>query len=304
MTRIARGKVSLERLPLDVHEVLREVVDTSRSDSDRKRLSVSLELGAERHVAAIDLVRFKQVLWNLFRNAIQFTDDGGHIDFRSWNSDDGPRPRVVLEISDDGQGFEPSETARLFEAFEQGPGVVRSGGLGLGLAISKGLVELHGGRLTASSRGRGKGARFVVEMETTVDEPLALGPRPPVVVTAGADKSVSILLVDDDADTAEIFQELLSEAGYDVRVARSVKDALNADLGSIDVIVSDIGLPDASGLDLMRSVQASRGGAIRGVAVSGYGTEADVRASLEAGFERHLTKPVEFDLLLAAIRGG
>ena len=304
VTRIARGKVSLERMPLDVHEVVREVVETLQSDTANKRLSLRLELEAEQHVAAIDPVRFKQVLWNLLRNAIKFTSEGGHVAFRSWNTGPGTRARLALEVSDDGQGFDPSDADRLFEAFEQGAGVVpRSGGLGLGLAISKGLVELHGGRLTASSRGRGMGARFVIEIETTGAQPAVPERRAPAVEQVSTGKPFSILLVDDDEDTAEMLHDLLCEVGYQVRVAHSVTEALESDIDAIDVIVSDIGLPDASGLDLMRRLRASRSDAIRGVAFSGYGTEADVRASLDAGFERHLTKPIDFARLLAAIRG-
>jgi CheY-like chemotaxis protein len=188
---------------------------------------------------------------------------------------------------------------RLFEAFEQGVEAgERNGGLGLGLAICKGVLELHGGKISATSRGSGQGARFVIELDTVdalpAPAPIRLAPRP-----GPEDPRPRILLVEDDAETAEVLEELLQEAGYDVRCARSAEAALSFDLDTVDLLISDIGLPDISGLELMRTMKTSR--PVRGVALSGYGTEADVLASREAGFSVHLTKPVEFDRLLEAI---
>ena len=166
------------------------------------------------------------------------------------------------------------------------------------MAICKGIMNLHGGSIAGSSRGRGCGARFVIELDTVTAEQPSLPALPPPAPDS-ARAQPRILLVEDDPDTADVLKELLLDAGYEVRVARSAKAALAVDLDSVDLLISDIGLPDVSGLELMRSVKKER--PLRGLALSGYGTDADVLASQEAGFSAHLTKPVDFDVLLAAI---
>lgn len=299
VSRITQGKMRLDRQPTDVHATVGEVIETLDTEIRAKHLSVGLFLEAARRVASADAVKLKQVLWNLVRNAVKFTPVGGRIEIRSWNDRDAPRCRLHVEVSDDGLGFEPDTGARLFAAFEQGDKAgERNGGLGLGLAICKGILELHGGKISATSRGSGLGARFVIEIDTVealpARAPARMAPRP------GPDEPrPRILLVEDDEDTADVLEELLQEAGYDVRSARSAKAALAFDLDTIDLLISDIGLPDISGLELMRTLQTSR--RVPGVALSGYGTEADVQASREAGFSAHLTKPVEFDRLLETI---
>jgi signal transduction histidine kinase len=299
VSRITQGKMRLDRQSTDVHATVGEVIETLDTEIQAKHLSVGLFLEAVRHVASADAVKMKQVLWNLVRNAVKFTPDGGRIEIRSWNDRDAPKCRLHVEVSDNGLGFNPDLGARLFEAFEQGPQAAeRNGGLGLGLAICKGILELHGGTISATSRGSGLGARFVIEIDTVealpTRAPARMAPRP------GPDEPrPRILLVEDDEDTAEVLEELLQEAGYDVRSARSAKAALAFDIDTIDLLISDIGLPDISGLELMRTMKISR--PVRGVALSGYGTEADVQASREAGFSAHLTKPVEFDRLLETI---
>jgi signal transduction histidine kinase/CheY-like chemotaxis protein len=296
VTRITQGKMRLDRQPIDVHEVVREVVDVLGAEIAAKHLTLGVFLEAERHTAAADALRLKQVFWNLLRNAVKFTPEGGRIELRSWNN--GPAS-LHVEVSDNGLGFQPDAVSKLFEPFEQGPEITeRNGGLGLGLAICRGVMQLHGGRIAASSRGLGRGARFVIEIETTGALPAQTQPR-----VAGHPDAHNhhprILLVEDDQDTAEILGELLQGAGYEVHSARSVKAALASDLDSVDLVISDIGLPDASGLELMRSIRTAR--PLKGVALSGYGTEADIAASEEAGFSAHLTKPVDFDHLLETI---
>jgi signal transduction histidine kinase len=293
VTRIARGKISLVREPADLHRVTCEAVETLRSEMEERRHQLVVDLAAGAHHVAGDPGRLRQVLWNLLRNAIKFTPPGGRIELRSWNNG----RQIALEVSDTGQGFEPELAEALFSPFEQGRRP-RAGGLGLGLAICKGLIELHGGRIVGASAGPGRGARFVIELEVVAAASAAVTATNPVV-TAGP--RPRILLVEDHPDTAETLQELLGEAGYQVQTAATVGSALAADLDNIDLVVSDIGLPDASGLDLMRRL-AERPG-IRGIALSGYGTEADVKASKDAGFSAHLTKPVDLDQLLAAING-
>jgi PAS domain S-box-containing protein len=302
VTRIAQGKMRTERRPVDVHAAAQNAVETLRFEIAAKRLSVEVALEARHSCAAADPLRLKQVFWNLIRNALKFTPEGGRIELRSWNNTVGETRRLFVEVRDTGRGFEGAIAPKLFEAFEQGRETRdRQGGLGLGLAISKGVMELHGGRITASSQGPGKGARFVIEIETIDEAPASLEPRPvPVPRLEPADERLRILLVDDHHETAEVLEEVLIDAGYEVRSAHTVHDALTADFDRVDLLISDIGLPDASGHDLMRSIRSHH--QIKGLALSGYGTEADVRASYEAGFSLHLTKPVEVSTLLSAIR--
>lgn len=299
VTRIVRGKMRLERQVLDVHETVRETMETLDAEIAAKHLTVGFFLEAERHGANADPVKLKQVFWNLVRNAVKFTPDGGRIELRSWNDTGKQSCWLAVEVSDTGQGFDPAAGPGLFEAFEQGlDAPERTGGLGLGLAICKGMMELHDGRIAAFSRGPGMGARFVVEMETVDEIPASVGA--PVALPELPHAKPRILLVDDHKDTAEILSELLTDEGYEVRTAHSAKEALAADLDSIDLLISDIGLPDITGLDLMRGIRVTH--PLKGVAMSGYGTEADMRASKAAGFSAHLTKPLNFERLLATIR--
>jgi signal transduction histidine kinase len=300
VNRIARGKLALERRPIDVHEIVEEVVAMLESEVQVKKLVLRVSLTAERHFVFADPIRLKQVFWNLLRNALKFTPEGGAVDVRSWNDMADTRSRLSVEVSDTGRGFEPDEAGHLFEPFEQGRGLPeRSGGLGLGLAICKGIIELHQGRLLGTSRGTGLGARFVVDLKTTARAPTAAAVFAPPKAPPTAARP-RILVVDDHEDTASMLGELLSEQGYEVNTATSARAALRMDLEKVDLLVSDIGLPDASGLEVMRTLKAARN--LRGVAVSGYGTPADIRASTEAGFDVHMTKPVDFERLLAVIR--
>jgi signal transduction histidine kinase len=154
VTRIARGKLPVDRRPVDVHEIVEEVVAMLGTEFQAKKLVPQVSLAAERRVVVADPTRLKQVFWNLLRNAVKFTPEGGAIEVRSWNNMTDAPSRLSVEVSDSGRGFDPTEAELLFEPFEQGKGLPeRSGGLGLGLAICKGIVELHQGRLLGTSRG-------------------------------------------------------------------------------------------------------------------------------------------------------
>ena len=228
-TRIVRSKLAIERQPVDVHAVVRDVVDTLAVDLLRKRLAVGVHLDASEHGASADPARLKQVFWNLLRNAIQFTPEGGQIEFRSWNSGGEGARRLAVEVSDTGAGFDPAAAALLFEAFEQGPDVPDLNGPGAGPGdLSAGAMELHGGTITASSRGVGLGARFVVELGTGIEVP-AIPEAPPVGPARASNAPGTILVVDDHEETADTFADLLSDLGYDVRIAYSAEAALATD---------------------------------------------------------------------------
>jgi PAS domain S-box-containing protein len=292
--RLRRGKLRVQSEPMDLHEAVAQALEVQSEGLTRKQLGLETDLDAARHHVNGDPLRLRQVFWNLIGNAIKFTPPGGRLSVRSWNRDGV----IAVEVSDTGIGVAPELLEHLFQPFEQGPDEARgAGGLGLGLAIARGVTELHGGRLLASSAGPGTGTRFIVELGTTEPPaPRAAAASPPA---APPDRCRRILLVEDHPDTAASLAELLEEEGFEVKTAGTAAAALAVDLEDVDLVVSDLGLPDRSGHELMRELQGRR--PLPAIALSGYGTEADLRASRDAGFAAHLTKPVEWAELLAAI---
>ena len=312
LTRIAKGKLELHPQTVDAHESVRDALDICRDEIHTKGLKLSVELTAARRHVRADSARLQQVLWNLIKNAVKFTPEGGTITLRTSNLP-APRPgpngnpphgaageRLLVEVRDTGIGIEPHVLPRIFDAFEQGERSItrRFGGLGLGLAISKALIDMQGGRLSADSAGPNKGAVFTVDL-ATVEAPVArthcAGSSTPA-----APADLHILLVDDHEDTARAMGRLLQRLGYRITTAGSVGSALDAfGRESIDLVISDIGLPDGSGLELMRQIRQQK--PVRGIALSGFGMEEDVRKSRDAGFSQHLTKPINFQKLQAVI---
>jgi PAS domain S-box-containing protein len=309
LTRIARGKLELRREVADLRQAVDHALQTARADLFDKGLRLSLDLPDGDYAVWADAPRLTQVFWNLFSNAVKFTPPGGSIAVRSWR-EEAAGPALVVEVEDSGIGIEPDVLSGIFDAFQQGELAItcRFGGLGLGLAISKAIVELHGGSLAAASDGRGHGARFTVRLpvgdlgtlrEAERREAAREISHPPSPEAS----SLRILLVEDHVDTAEAMADLLREMGHEVTVAGSVAGGLAAaasQAGRLDLVLSDLGLPDGTGLDLMTELQGRYG--VKGIALSGYGMEEDVRKSLEAGFDRHLTKPVILQALQTAIQ--
>jgi two-component system CheB/CheR fusion protein len=276
----------------------------------QKRLAVRLEAGAAHHHVRGDAARLSQIFWNLLKNAVKFTPAGGEVVIRTANPSAGA---VAVSVSDTGVGIGPDVLPHVFNAFEQGGAAVtrKFGGLGLGLAISRALAELHGGRIEAHSAGPGHGATFTLTMPTLAASPaervadataaVAEHARAAAVCATLSRGGRRILLVEDHEQTAKALRRLLTNLGYDVQWRASVSDALDAaGRGAFDLVLSDIGLPDGSGLELMRELRARHG--LRGIALSGYGMEQDLASSAAAGFLEHLVKPVSRDLLGAAIR--
>jgi signal transduction histidine kinase len=286
-TGISRGKLRLRREPTELHAVVRQAVEQAGSILQAKQIGLAVSLAARRCLVDGDPIRLGQVFTNLLGNAAKFTPPGGSIAVRSWDSDD----QVVVEVADTGVGIPPEALSRLFEPFEQverPEGSQR--GLGLGLAISKGIVELHRGRITAASAGPGQGARFVVELPVL---------RPGLAPQANGHSRARILLVEDDADTAAALILALGTKGYGVDHAESVTAALRADLTGIDLVLSDLRLADGDGRSLLPQLRAGR--PITAIALSGYGADDARQASEKAGFFAHLTKPVELTLLTETI---
>ncbi len=300
LTRIRHGKMELQFAPTDVHEVLRHAIDACAAELRAKDLQLSVTMRAERSWVMGDPARLQQVIWNLLRNAGKFTPAGGRIVVGTAATHDGA---LLVEVEDSGMGIDPEMLPRLFNAFEQGGRQITKqfGGVGLGLAIGRGLVEAHRGTLTAHSDGWGRGARFVVRLPLLDDVAAVRSPPslPPAAVRPEA-AGTRVLIVDDDPDTVTLMSRCLVRYGYHVRAADSVGAALQAaDDEEFDLVVSDIGLPDGSGLDLMRRLRETR--RLRGIALSGYGMDEDVRRSHDAGFAAHLTKPVDLKRLLIEI---
>jgi hypothetical protein len=297
LTRISAGKIELHEQRVDAHAVARDALLIARSDIHRKRLTVTTRWEASDRFIWGDPVRLEQVFWNLINNAVKFTGPGGEIQLQTWNDESG----FKFAITDTGIGIEAGKQDSLFRAFEQGDrGVSRQfGGLGLGLAISKNLVELHGGKISVSSRGRGFGTTATVTLKT-----MPAGNAAPAEVESNSNETsagMRILLVEDHDDTRRVLARLLTHFGYNVVLSASVEEALSAFRAEpFDAILSDIGLPDGTGYDIIS--EAKRSHDVCGVALTGFGMPEDVRRSQEAGFEFHLTKPVDVAELRSVLR--
>jgi CheY-like chemotaxis protein len=293
LTRIVRGKLSLNATVADVNELVDAVARMYQSEILAKGLRLSLDLAAVRHHARVDPARLQQVFLNVLKNATKFTPEGGKIEVRTDNLDGAVR----VSIRDTGVGMTREMQSRLFRPFEQGTEEVvrRYGGLGLGMAISKALMEVQGGSISAASDGPGRGSTF--SMAIPVVEPRqvnrVLSPAPAHPDPA---RAYRILLVEDHVDTARALSRLLERDGHGMTTAHSMTGALEAlKKGGFDLMLSDIGLPDGTGLELIREVRTIS--SLPAVALSGFGMEEDVITCLEAGFDEHLTKPINFQKL-------
>jgi PAS domain S-box-containing protein len=295
LTRIERGKLQLDVQDVDLHLLIRSAIDICQREASARLL---VDLGATRHTVRGDSTRLQQIFWNLINNAQKFTPAQGQITVRSF---DAPGGMVRVEVADTGAGIDAAVLPRLFNAFEQGEvrAVRQQAGLGLGLAISRRLAEAHGGTITAASAGRGHGATFTVDLPVVaVFHRDVAGHR--TAPAAQATQPLNVLLVEDHEATLHVLSKLLRGLGHRVTGVSSVATATTAaDRDGFDLIISDLGLPDGSGLDVMRHLRERYHG--RAIALTGYGMESDIAASRDAGFVEHLTKPVDLTALQAAI---
>lgn len=292
LTRVANGKLSLTLDTVDVHEVIDAVLELFHSEIQIKQQDVHVERLAQHHYVRGDRARMQQMFWNLVRNAAKFTPDGGHIFVRTRDE----RMQVVIEVEDTGIGIAPDQIGKLFHAFEQGShNMTRQfGGLGLGLAVTKALTEAHGGTVSAKSPGTHCGATFTIVLPTAA--PGTGAARPADHSGPHRAGALDILLIEDHEDTAEVMSQLIRALGHEVAVAASVAGALALTTAQrFDLVVSDIGLPDGSGIDFIRAFR--KDSAAPAIALTGFGTDDDVRRSIDAGFTAHLTKPVNFEQL-------
>ena len=297
LTRIARGMLSFSPENTDVHSMLNFLVGLSQSEAQTKALNIDLQLKAERHYVHTDAARLQQVIWNILRNAIKFTENGGNVTISTTNDSAN---NIDIAIRDDGIGMTPETISKLFVPFEQADPTRnrRYGGLGLGMAISNALVDLLEGKLRAESPGLGKGSTFTVIFPTS---DLVAKPGESTETASTTREKVRLLLLEDHPDTARALTRLLETRGYRTQTAPTVASALEAvDQNEFDLLLCDLGLPDGTGMDFIEKVRQQR--KTPAIALTGFGMQQDVDRARQAGFNAHLTKPVNMHKLEATIR--
>lgn len=301
VSRISAGKIGLRRGPTDLRDVLEQALAIGRPSSAERRQRLEVTIASEPLVIFADAVRLVQVFVNLLRNAIQYTSDGGNIQLHARRDAD----RAEVSIVDTGRGIAPEFLPYVFQKFVQERPA--GGGLGLGLMLVKLLTEMHGGTVTATSAGVGKGCAFVVRLPLlTAAEALAKAPTDATTI-AGLDvqmeRPLRVVLVEDNPDIRETMSELLTVCGHEVSLAEDGVAGMELILATQpDVAIVDIGLPKMDGYQVVARVRAANAAAkIRMIAMTGYGQEADRRRALEAGFDAHLVKPPDLDVLLRVL---
>jgi PAS domain S-box-containing protein len=291
------GKLRLDLETVEVNEVVHHVCEICRPFVQEKRINLHCDLPDPSPFVKADPARLQQVLWNLLRNATKFTPERGDISVIVSPTTEN---RVRLQVRDSGIGIAPDVLPYIFDAFEQGDADITRefGGMGLGLAITKNLVELHRGTIRAESGGAKQGSTFTLEfplVSKKVDEQAR-----PAESASASGEALRILFVDDNDDTAFVLSKFLTASGYLVKTAGSAVAALElASKEPFDIMVSDIGLPDVNGYELMKQIRAFY--PIQGIAMSGYGMEDDLRKSREAGFSDHIVKPASLSQLERSI---
>ena len=296
LSRLQRGKISLNAETVSLAAIIDNAVETVRTDAATKEIDIRLHTGDQLLLVEGDRLRLQQIAWNVLNNAVKFTPAGGSIEIDLSHDGDS----AVLSVTDTGQGIDPSFLPYVFEMFRQADGSNRRrhGGLGIGLALVRQLVQLHGGTISAESGGPNQGSRFTIRL------PLLRETASPVVVTAGSvDLEVfaqkSFLIVDDSEDTIAMLTELLHVAGANVTAATNGADALRiAEENEFDVILSDILMPEMDGFEFLqrlRKIEGRRDEPV--VAITGFGRHDDIARATAAGFYSHVTKPLNLKVL-------
>jgi PAS domain S-box-containing protein len=311
LTAISRGKLPLRTQACDAHSLIGLAIEIIREEAMAKEISIEREFAARNSGLSADPARFQQVIWNLLRNAIKFTPRGGHVAIRT--HDEGGN-WLRIEITDSGIGIDISVLDKIFLPFEQAKvtGDHRFGGVGLGLSIARAIIEMHHGTIQASSAGSNQGATFTVKLPGAMmpphgasDTSIRLSAEPKVEAANQNNefnRQYRLLLVEDHKPTLQVISGLLRRDGYEVNTAGTVSDALRvASVESFDLVISDLGLPDGTGIQLMQQLRGLY--QLKGVALTGFGMEEDVTRSQDAGFIAHIIKPVHMIELRRIIRG-
>ena len=313
VSRIIMGKLRLEMRPVDWRGLVQDAVESVRPAAEAKGVYLSTLLAHEAGEVTADPDRLQQVMWNLLSNAVKFTPAGGRVEVELRREG----ARTALQVSDTGQGIAPEFLPHVFDRFRQADmGTTRQhGGLGLGLAIVRHLVELHGGDVTAESAGRGLGSTFTLRLPLRSaprvqesSEPAVMKAVPVASMTGSASLAgMRVLLVEDEEDARAMLKALLEGSGASVEAVGSAAEAWSALEGvGCDVLVSDIGMPGEDGFALIGRVRghgAARVSETPAVALTAYARDDDRERSLAAGFDAYLSKPVEPSELLAVLSG-
>ena len=311
MSRIISGKVRLDVAQIDLPAVLNDSIDTVRAAAEAKGIRLQAVVDPRGGPISGDADRLRQVFWNLLNNAIKFTPKGG----QAWVLLDRVKSHIEVSVIDTGEGIAPEFLPYVFDRFQQGDASTtrRHGGLGLGLAIVKQLVELHGGTVGVRSDGIGKGATFTVHLPLLAvylgpdkeGRPSRTAPREKHPLPDVSLANVHILVVDDEVDARELVKRLLEMAGATVSLANSASEAIERILAARpDVLVCDIGMPAEDGYSLIRQLRVleeSQASALPAVALTAYARSEDRTKAIRAGFQNHLSKPVEPAELLAIV---
>lgn len=305
VSRISRGLIALTRTPEPIASIVAEAVETAQPLIQQHRHELSVQMPDEALTLDCDHARLVQALGNLLSNAAKYTQPGGRITLKVER--DGSN--LAIHVRDTGIGLAPDLIPRLFNLFVQADGAMDrvNGGLGIGLALVRQLVELHGGTVSASSPGIQQGSEFVIRLPLlSADAPATINAEPVLpTIERGRGKSKCILLADDNKDALESLAVLLKLEGYDVRTAADGQEALAiARECKPAVALLDLGMPKCDGYEVARSIRAEPWGkSTRLIALTGWGQEADRRRTRESGFDRHCVKPVDIDALLSALKG-
>jgi nitrogen-specific signal transduction histidine kinase/CheY-like chemotaxis protein len=308
LSHMMRGKLRLVPVTLPAARALEMVLEGARPAAEGKGITLHADVSGAPGFVTGDPDRIQQVLWNLVANALKFTPPGGAVRLACFREGDF----VVWEVTDNGRGIAPELLPHIFERFRQAEGTSSRSttGLGLGLSIARKLVELHGGRISASSDGLGHGARFTVRLPATENSAVEEAPAASAITLSGDPGSAlldgaTVLVIDDDDDTRELLVVLLTESGAKpiaVSSARAARDILKS--VPVDVLVCDVGMPDEDGFTFIRALRASgeaAGGWVPAIALTGHVGEGRARESLLAGFQMYAPKPVDPPRLLRDI---
>ncbi|MBI4780857.1 MAG: PAS domain S-box protein [Oscillatoriophycideae cyanobacterium NC_groundwater_1537_Pr4_S-0.65um_50_18] len=301
VAKILRGKLSMNETPVDLAFVIEQAIDTVRTAAVAKKITLHAELPQIGRVSG-DAARLQQIIWNLLSNAIKFTPTGRRVDIWLERMDN----QAQIVVSDTGKGINPDFLPHIFESFRQEDASTtrRYGGLGLGLAIVRHLVEAHGGTIWANSQGEGQGATFTVQLPLLDTKPETVLPKESSTDELNLE-GIRVMAVDDDPDARDLLVALLQQYGAEVSVFSSAAEVL-ANLAALrpDVLVSDIGMPGIDGYSLIRQVRAlppEQGGQTPAIALTAYAREGDHQQAINSGYQRHITKPLDPEELAQAI---
>jgi CheY-like chemotaxis protein len=301
VSRILRGKLSLNVGPVNLAATIGAAMETVRLAAQAKSIKIQAVLEPNVDPVSGDSTRLQQVIWNLLSNAVKFTPQGGQVHIRL----EQLGAHAQITVSDTGKGIDPDFLPYVFDYFRQADAATtrKFGGLGLGLAIVRHLVELHGGTVSAESPGEGQGATFIIGLPLMSTQPTTLADS--TALDPSLDLSrVRVLVVDDDTDTREFTGFLLEQYGASVTAVSSASEALVALTQSQpDVLLSDIGMPDVDGYMLIQQVRTllPQGGQIKAIALTAYAGEMNQQQALAAGFQKHISKPIDPGVLVQAI---